>query len=107
MMTFLMVTFFILLIVALMVAIARRNNSMPYNDYDDEEVVTHTTVTTTTTTDAQPTAPLVATVGTINAFQKAGNTQWYVIDPVDKEETLVDSNDDYYRDAGGKIWELQ
>ena len=76
-----------------------------YNDFDDEEV-THTTVTTTTTTTEQP-APLVATVGVINAYQKAGSVQWYVVDPVDKEETPVDANDDYYRDAGGKVWDLQ
>jgi hypothetical protein len=103
MMTFLIVTFFILLLVALMVAVSRRSEPVIYDDFDDE--VTHTTVTTTTTSE-QP-APLIATVGIINAYQKAGNPQWYVVDPVDKEETAVDANDDYYRDAGGKVWDLQ
>jgi len=103
MMTFLIVTFFILLLVALMVAVSRRSEPVIYDDFDDE--VAHTTVTTTTTSE-QP-APLIATVGIINAYQKAGNPQWYVVDPVDKEETAVDANDDYYRDAGGKVWDLQ
>ena len=103
-MTFLIVTFFVLLIVALIVAVNRRSGPVIYDDFDDE--VTHTTVTTTTTTTEQP-APLVATVGVINAFQEAGSTQWYVIDPVDKEKTPVDANDDYYRDAGSKVWDLQ
>jgi exosome complex RNA-binding protein Rrp42 (RNase PH superfamily) len=103
MMTFLIVTFFILLLVALMVAVSRRSEPVIYDDFDDE--VTHTTVTTTTTSE-QP-APLIATVGIINAYQKAGNPQWYVVDPVDKEETAVNTDDDYYRDAGGKVWDLQ
>lgn len=103
-MTTLLIIFFVLLFVALIVAVSRRTPAVIYNDYDDEEV-THTTVTTTTTTE-QP-APLVATVGVINAFQEAGSTQWYVIDPVDKEKTAVNANDDYYRDAGGKVWDLQ
>jgi glucose dehydrogenase len=102
-MTFLVVTFFILLIVALVVAVNRRSGPVIYDDFDDE--VTHTTVTTTTVTE-QP-APLIATVGVINAFQEAGSVQWYVIDPVDKEKTAVNANDDYYRDAGGKVWDLQ
>ena len=87
-----------------MVAVSRRSDTVIYDDFDDE--VTHTTVTTTTTTTEQP-APLIATVGVINAYQKDGNPQWYVVDPVDKEETAVDANDDYYRDAGGKVWDLQ
>jgi uncharacterized protein YpmS len=103
-MTFLIIMFVFLFFVAIIVAVIRRSEPVMYNDFDDEEV-THTTVTTTTTTD-QP-APLVATVGVINAYQKAGSVQWYVVDPVDKEETPVDANDDYYRDAGGKVWDLQ
>ena len=103
-MTTLVIVFFVLLFVAVIVAAIRRTPAVIYDDYDDE--VTHTTVTTTTTTTEQP-APLVATVGVINAFQEAGLAQWYVIDPVDKEKTPVNANDDYYRDAGGKVWDLQ
>jgi len=104
-MTFLIVTFFILLIVALVVAANRRSGPVIYDDYNDEEV-THTTVTTTTTT-TDPSPAAIATVGTIYAFQEAGSTQWYVNDPVDKEKTAVNANDDYYRDAGGSVWNLQ
>jgi hypothetical protein len=105
-MTFLIVTFFILLVVALVVAVNRRSEPVIYDDFNDEETVTTTTVTTTTTDNPQP-GNLVATVGTIHAYQNAGDAQWYVMDPVDKEETAVNANDDYYRDAGGKVWNLQ
>jgi len=104
-MTFLIVTFFILLIVALVVAVNRRSEPVIYDDFNDEETVTTTTVTTTTTD--QPAPAAVATVGTIYAFQEAGSSQWYVNDPVDKEKTAVNANDDYYRDAGGSVWNLQ
>ena len=102
-MTFLIIMFVFLLFLAIILAVIRRSDTVIYDDFEDE--VTHTTVTTTTVTE-QP-APLVATVGVINAYQKAGSVQWYVVDPVDKEETPVDANDDYYRDAGGKVWDLQ
>jgi hypothetical protein len=104
-MTFLIVTFFILLVVALVVAVNRRSDPVIYDDFNDEETVTTTTVTTTTTDNSQP-GNLVATVGTIYAYQNAGNSQWFVKDPVDNEETAVNANDDYYRDAGGKVWSL-
>jgi uncharacterized protein YxeA len=103
-MTFILVTIFVLLILIIIVGVSRRNRDVINDDYDDE--VTHTTVTTTTTTD-QPAPAAIATVGTIYAFQEAGNTQWYVNDPVDKEKTAVNANDDYYRDAGGSVWNLQ
>lgn len=102
----------LLLVLITIVAIFRqRERDVIVNDFDDvDETVTTTTVTTTTTTDngnapAQPYQ--VATVGVIYAYQKAGSDQWYVADPVDKEETPVNANDDYYRDAGGKVWDLQ
>ena len=92
---------FFLFILVLMVAVFRRERDViVYDDYDDE-IETTTVTTTVTTTPAQ-----VATVGTIYAFQKPSNSTWYVIDPVDNEETEVNANDDYYRDAGGKVWSL-
>ena len=101
-------TIILLLVLIAIVAITRRDRTVIYDDFDDEETVTTTTVTTTTTTEDAPAQPYqVATVGVIYAYQKDGDAQWYVIDPVDKEETVVDSNDDYYRDAGGKVWDLQ
>lgn len=104
-MAIMLLIIFFLLILIVIVGVSRRNRDVIYDDYDDE-IVTTTTVTTTTTTD-QPAPAAIATVGTIYAFQEAGSTQWYVNDPVDKEKTAVDANDDYYRDAGGKVWDLQ
>ena len=102
-MTLMLIVLFLLIFMTAIVVANRRTPTMIYDDFDDE--VTHTTVTTTTTTDQSP--QLIATVGVINAFQEAGSTQWYVIDPVDKEKTAVNANDDYYRDAGGRVWDLQ
>ena len=104
-MAIMLLIIFFLLILIVIVGVSRRNRDVIYDDYDDE-IVTTTTVTTTTTTD-QPAPAAIATVGTIYAFQEAGSTQWYVNDPVDKEKTAVDANDDYDRDAGGKVWDLQ
>ena len=102
-MTLMLIVLFLLIFMTAIVVANRRTTIVIYDDFDDE--VTHTTVTTTTTTDQSP--QLIATVGIINAFQEAGSTQWYVIDPVDKEKTAVNANDDYYRDAGGRVWDLQ
>jgi heme/copper-type cytochrome/quinol oxidase subunit 2 len=93
---------FILIFLILIVALVRRSNDViVYDDFDDG--IETTTVTTTVTTN---TPAVVATVGTIYAYQNAGNAQWFVKDPVDNEETAVNANDDYYRDAGGKVWSL-
>jgi len=90
-----------LFILVLMVAIFRRERDMiVYPDLDDEINEIETTVTTTVTTNQ------VATVGTIYAYQKPNSPIWYVVDPVDNQETEVNANDDYYRDAGGKVWSL-
>jgi len=90
-----------LFILVLMVAIFRRERDMiVYTDLDDEIEEIETIVTTTVTTNQ------VATVGTIYAYQKPNSATWAVIDPVDNQETEVNANDDYYLDAGGKIWSL-
>jgi len=92
---------FILVFLILIVAITRRDRDViVYDDFDDE--VETTTVTTTVTT----TPANIATVGTIYAYQKPSSPIWYVVDPVDNQETEVNANDDYYRDAGGKVWSL-
>ena len=92
---------FFLFILVLMVAIFRRERDMiVYTDLDDEIEEIETIVTTTVTTNQ------VATVGTIYAYQKPNSPIWYVVDPVDNQETEVNANDDYYRDAGGKVWSL-
>ena len=89
---------FFLFILVLMVAVFRRDQEVIYDIDDGSEI--ETTVTTTVTTNQ------IATVGTIYAFQKLPDATWYVIDPVDSQETSVNANDDYYRDAGGKVWSL-
>jgi hypothetical protein len=79
---------------------------MRYDDfYDDDEEEIVTTTTTTTTTQDNTSEHNFIVVGTIHAKQE-GN-QWYVIDPVDNEKIWVNANDDFYRDADGKVWDLQ
>ena len=90
---------FFLFILVLMVAVFRRDQEVIYDIDDGSEI--ETTTVTTITTPAQ-----VATVGTIYAYQKPNSATWAVIDPVDNQETEVNANDDYYRDAGGKVWSL-
>lgn len=99
-------TIIFLLILIGIISVYRRMNNVYYS-YDDDYEETVTTTTTTTTTETPNPEYKVATVGVIYAFQKPNNPQWFVIDPVDKEETPVDDADDYYRDAGGKVWDLQ
>jgi len=91
---------FFLFILILMLAIFGRSRDVIAYDIDDGSEIETTTVTTITTP-AQ-----VATVGTIYAYQKLPDATWYVVDPVDSQETEVNANDDYYRDAGGKVWSL-
>jgi len=89
---------FFLFILVLMVAVFRSEREVIY-DIDDGSEIETTTITTVTTNQ-------VATVGTIYAYQKPNSATWAVIDPVDNQETEVNANDDYYRDAGGKVWSL-
>ncbi|MCE9564602.1 MAG: hypothetical protein K8U57_21420, partial [Planctomycetes bacterium] len=58
---------------------------------EEEETIT------TTTTQAQPNY-----VGALKR-QVEGN-QFFVLDPVDQQKTWLNSNDDSYEDADGKIW---
>lgn len=63
--------------------------------YDDEEVIT----TTTTTTE-----PEFNIVGHLR--REIEGSQSFVIDPVDKEKIWLNSNDDMYEDADGKVWRV-
>ena len=65
--------------------------------YDDEVE----TVTTTTIRD-QPEQPNI--VG--NLKRQIEGVQGFVVDPVDGQKTWLNSNDDMYEDADGKIWRL-
>lgn len=75
----------------------------PYFDrplFGDDMYETHTTVTTTTTTEA----PTYDIVGNLKR-QWEGN-QTFVIDPVDGAKLWLNTKDDMYEDADGKIWKL-
>ncbi|QEH36472.1 hypothetical protein OJF2_50360 [Aquisphaera giovannonii] len=76
---------------------------VPYYGYaDDEEIVT---TTTTTTHYDEPTRPNI--VGDLRVRYTEGDTpQRFVIDPVDGQKFWLNSNDDMYEDADGKIWRL-
>lgn len=63
---------------------------------DDEETIT-TTTTTTTDTGYQ-------VVGSLT--RKFSKGQPYVKDPVDGSKVWLNTKDDMYEDADGKIWSL-
>lgn len=78
---------FLLLIIILIVKC-----SAGYSCCDEE-------VTTTTETIEKP-----VIAGPLKR-QVDGN-QFYVIDPDDQQKTWINSNDDMYEDAAGRIWRL-
>ncbi len=41
-----------------------------------------------------------------NLKRQFENDQGFVIDPVDQKKMFINSNDDMYEDANGKIWRL-
>jgi hypothetical protein len=108
----LLTIFFILFFLVLIMTIIRNTYySHPYDvsmDYDHHDETT-TTVTTTTVTEDIPAAvaavPEYNIVGVL-VVQTEG-TQHYVIDPADSEKIWVNTTDDMYRDADGKIWKLK
>lgn len=61
-----------------------------------------TTVTTTTTTTVQPTVDQLPPL--VRLFK--ANGQPYVVDPVDGDEWMLNTNDDMYEDAKGNWWRL-
>jgi hypothetical protein len=66
-----------------------------YAPYDEEEA----TVTTTTTE-----SPTYNVVGHLK--RQYEGKQAFVNDPVDGEKSWLNSNDDMYEDAEGKVWRL-
>lgn len=96
MINFLLATVLFLIILIFIVYLFR---SMTSNyTYDDEIVVT----TTTTTSVVQPTIDQLPTLERL--FKPNG--QPYVVDPVDKDEWMLNTNDDMYEDGAGKWWKL-
>jgi hypothetical protein len=101
MMTTLLTIFLVLFFSILIIAMIR--STFYYSDFDDE--VTTTTTTTTTTTYDEPAQPAVHIVGSLT--REFEGTQVFVIDPVDKMKIWLNSSDDMYEDAAGKIWTLR
>ncbi|WP_020469625.1 hypothetical protein [Zavarzinella formosa] len=64
---------------------------------DDEETVT----TTTTVSESNPSLNVVGSLK-----RSTDGIQSFVIDPVDRQKIWLNSNDDMYEDADGKIWRL-
>ena len=96
MINFLLATVLFLIILIFIVYLFRAMTSN--YTYDDEIVVT----TTTTTSVVQPTIDQLPTLERL--FKPTG--QPYVVDPVDKDEWMLNTNDDMYVDGAGKWWKL-
>ena len=84
----------ILLIVLLFAIIVARFS--PFPSWSDE-VTTVTTVTTESAPSPNVAGPLK---------RQVDGDQFFVIDPVDQKKIWINSNDDMYEDAAGKIWRL-
>lgn len=72
-----------------------------YNDHFEHE---HEVTTTTTVYHNDP-SPRYETVGDL-VRQTVSNGQTFVYDPVDGQKCYLNSNDDLYEDAEGKIWKI-
>ena len=99
---------FLFFLVLIMTIIRNTYYSHPYDngmDYDHHDETTTTVVTTTVTEDIPAAVPEYDIVGVL-VVQTEG-TQHYVIDPVDSEKICVNTSDDMYRDADGKVWKLK
>ena len=93
-------TFFAILILMLiayhLIASLKGINSMPI--LEDET----TTTVVTTVTEEEPAAPNI--VGYLK--RQIEGIQAFVIDPADQQKIWLNSNDDLYEDADGRIWRL-
>lgn len=89
------ITLIILLFILVVILHCKRS---PMRAYDDEDE----TITTTTTAEVEE--PQINIVG--NLKRQFEGIQSFVIDPVDQQKIWLNSNDDRYEDANGKIWRL-
>jgi len=108
MINFLIAVALILFVIILIVYLVRiMNEPVIYGDIADEETTTTTTTTVTTTTTEEPVA-MTVTVDQLPPLERhfKDNGQPYCIDPVDKGEWMLNTNDDMYEDASGKWWRL-
>jgi hypothetical protein len=84
-----------ILILIILLAAILSFKEVPVFDLDEE---TTTTVTTTVH------EPQYNVVGPLKRLVEGD--QFFVIDPVDQKKIWLNSNDDMYEDADGKIWRL-
>jgi hypothetical protein len=89
----LLISIIILTIILVCIIACRRTPAMYCDDYEEE------TVTTTTIRNDSPNI-----VG--NLKRQAEGTQSFILDPVDSQKIWLNSNDEMYEDADGKIWRL-
>lgn len=106
MITALIATIFILFFLIIIVSLFRRDYQPMWDD--EEEIVTTTTTTTTTTHVDTPAAPQVDdTIYVVgNIKREFEGKQVFVVDPVDGEKCWLNTKDDLYEDAEGKIWRV-
>ena len=99
-MSFVIVSLFVVAcILGTMVFIRHMMRYSMVDDFDEYEDSVEVTTTVTTTN--------VHGFDVVGKLQRLrdGN-QFYVNDPVDKDKVWLNSNDDYYEDGAGNIWEL-
>lgn len=85
-----------LIIILVLVLIIKGRPPMFYGD--DEEVVT----TTTTVTEEHEEINIVGFLD-----RQFEGEQAFVTDPGDQKKIWINSNDDMYEDANGRIWQLK
>ena len=94
------------LVVCMFLVFLYRAITAPTPMYTPEEETVTTTTYTTTTTEAP--VSMTVTVDQLPTLERhfKDNGQPYCIDPADKGEWMLNTNDDMYEDANGKWWRL-
>ena len=101
-----LLAFALILFIAILVIYIVRIIREPAPMYTPEEETVTTTTYTTTTTEAP--VSMTVTVDQLPTLERhfKENGQPYCIDPADKGEWMLNTNDDMYEDANGKWWRL-
>lgn len=100
---------FFLFMVILMIFLHINGGFYSHPMVDDEVVTTHTTVTTTTVetpTVVETPTHWLPPVYAGDLKREFDGKQPFVIDPVDGEKWMLNTTDDQYEDAAGKMWRL-
>ena len=98
--TFVTICLFLIFVILVLALIKCLRGDMFYG-YDDEVVTT----TTTTVTHDEPVRQNYVVSGTLT-IEHTSDGAAYVVDPVDNIRWYLNSGDDMYQDADGKIWRL-